>query len=69
MEEEEALAWQTLKDGIMILEEADGEWIEEEDDMRSLKNTTITIRSPTLKVGGERDEHGVKDDYMRTETR
>ena len=44
IEEEEAMAWENIKVGIMILEEEDGEWIMEEDDIRLL-NTTPTTKS------------------------
>jgi hypothetical protein len=39
--EEEAMAWENIKVGIMILEEEDGEWIVKEDDTRLL-NTNPT---------------------------
>ena len=41
MGEEEAMAWENIKVGIMILEDEDGEWIMKEDVMRLL-NTTPT---------------------------
>jgi hypothetical protein len=69
MDEEEAMAWENIKVGIMILEEEDGEWIMEEDDIRLLDNTTTTnqviMMRPILEVGekaeAKRMEEGTKE--------
>ena len=65
--EEEAVAWENIKVGILILEEA--EWIVKEDDMRLLNtNPTnqIILKSPILEVGEEQEakrmEEGTKEE-------
>jgi hypothetical protein len=49
------MAWENINVGIMILEEEDGEWIKEDDDIRLLNNTTPTnqviMKRPILEAG------------------
>ena len=56
MEEE---AWMTIKEGILVLEEREGEWIKEEDDIRLLKDRDykkLELKSPVTNLSIMRRE-------------
>ena len=69
-DEMEEDAWMIIKEGILTLEEKEGEWIKEEDDIRLLKdrdNTKklelkIKLKSPimNLSIMGEEEEEKVR---------